>query len=131
LREKAEAEQIQFIRYWYEELQSIDGVHLWGTIGADVYLTFDGRFILSEDPAGRPPSKRETSQLWYIGHALTTAAFGYDLPELLTYLPVRPEGEPLCPFCQGARMVVYATGHPPRQTCHSCCGLGWGKPILE
>ena len=33
---------------------------------------------------------------------------------------------------EGAEAVVYASGGPPpRQTCPSCCGLGWGKPILD
>jgi hypothetical protein len=132
LREGADAEQIRFVRHWYEELQSIDGVHLWGTIGADVYLTFDGRFILSEDRIARGQFIRETNELGYIGLGLATAAFVFDLPELLAYLPDRPNGEPPCPCCQGARQVVYASGgHPPKQTCPYCCGLGWGKQILE
>ncbi len=132
LREVAEAEQVRFIRHWYEELQNIDGVALWGTIGADVYLTFDGRFILSEDCVTRGQSIRETDELGYIGLGLTTAAFVYDLPELLEYLPIQPDGEPQCPYCQGARQVVYARGgHPPKQTCPYCCGLGWGKQMLS
>jgi hypothetical protein len=132
LRETAEAEQTRFNRYWYEELQKIGGIALWGTIGADLYLTFDGRFILSEDRVACGQSIRETEELGYVGLGLTTAAFVYDLPELLNYLPLRPDGEPLCPYCRGARQVVYATGgHPPKQTCPYCCGLGWGKQMLS
>jgi hypothetical protein len=132
LREGAEKEQIRFICHWYEELHSIDGVALWGTIGGDVYLTVDGRFILSEDRGAHGQSIRETVELRYIGLGLTTAAFAYDLPELLDYLPAKPDGEPPCPYCLGARQVVYARGgHPPKQTCPYCCGLGWGKQMLE
>jgi hypothetical protein len=120
--------QLQY--YGSDELRSVDGIHLWGTIGADVYLTFDGRFILSEDSVTRGQSIGETHRLDCIGLGLTTAAFVHDLPELLEFLPPRPIGEPPCRYCQGTRRVVYASGgHPPEQTCPVCCGLGWGNQM--
>jgi hypothetical protein len=119
----------QLQRYSSDELRNLDGVHLWGTIGADVYLTFDGRFILSEDSASRGQSMGETHRLDCIGLGLTTAAFVHDLPELLDFLPQRPVGEPPCPYCQGARRMILQGGHPPEQTCPACCGFGWGNQM--
>ena len=102
LREKlVSLRESQLQRYGSDELRSVDGVHLWGTIGADVYLTFDGRFILSEDSVSRGQSIGETRRLDCIGLGLATAAFVFDLPELLDFLPTRPSGEPPCPYCQG------------------------------
>jgi hypothetical protein len=119
----------QLQRYGSDELRSVDGVHLWGTIGADVYLTFDGRFILSEDSVSRGQSIGETHRLDCIGLGLATAAFAHNLPELLDYLPPRPKDEEPCRYCQGTRRVVFPTGHPREQTCPACCGFGWGNQM--
>jgi hypothetical protein len=53
LQAGAAGEPYPFLRQSYEELQGIDGVHLWGSIGADLYLTFDGRILLAEDRVDR------------------------------------------------------------------------------
>jgi hypothetical protein len=124
LRQKAEGEPYRFISHFYEELLGIEGVHLWGTLGADLYLTFDGRLLLSEDHGDRQ-SIEEVCGLAFKATAFTTGAYANNLLELLDFLPTRPTGEPPCTICQGARTV------DGMRACPFCCGLGWGKQLLD
>ena len=122
------------LRYFLGIQESIEGIHLCGSIGFDLYLTFDGRILLWKDSGwgGRKePTLGETHNLACMALGLSSQALFNDLPELLGFLPQRPEGEPVCPFCAGARILDYPNGHPRTQVCEGCQGLGWGQPKFE
>jgi hypothetical protein len=124
LRAGLAGDRFGLVCHAYEELQSIDGIHLWGTLGADLYLTFDGRLLLSED-CGDRQSIEEVDGLAFKATAFTTGAYASNLPELLNFLPARPVSEPPCSSCKGLRTF------DGKRACPICCGVGWGKRVLD
>jgi hypothetical protein len=136
-REKMEQHPSQLLSFCYEELNSVDGIHLYGTIGAESYLTFDGHILLSMD-SGRPENShppRATSNIGWIALGISTLSLCFNLPEVLELLPARPIDAAPCPHCNGLRFAVDcspgSSSFGSQQACRRCYGLGWSEPILR
>lgn len=126
-----------WLRYGYEELNSVGGVHLYGSIGFDSYLTFDGRILLSIDSATKESSHppRQISNMGFIALGISTLSLCFNLPEVLELLPARPTDTAPCPHCNGDRFVIDShsgsSSFGEKVACRRCYGLGWGEPILR
>jgi hypothetical protein len=114
--------------FCYEQQCNVEGVHLHGSIGYDLYLTLDGRVLFCKDDDSAP---HETLNLACISLGLVCCADACELPELLEFLPPRPSDEPVCRYCEGTRFLDYPNGTPRRQVCGRCWGLGWGQPTMN
>ena len=117
--------------YYCQELMSVNGVHVCGSIGFDIYLTFDGRILASKDSGDpkRDHPPRETSNIAWIALGLSTLSLWANLPEVLEFLPVRPTDVAPCSLCGGVRFQDYPDGS--KQACRLCHGLGWGEPTFR
>ncbi len=99
-------------------LAEAGGMHLYGTVGADVFLRPDGTTVaLIEGAYGMPA-------FWEVDtgseHIASLVIASKRFPVLARLLPARPETAVDCPSCAAA-------GRVHGIVCGTCNGLGWNR----
>ncbi|HEY1186559.1 MAG TPA: hypothetical protein VGE74_02830 [Gemmata sp.] len=123
-RQHAEMSPDWFARV--EELFPDGAVFLWISLGHANYLTLGGQVVFTT-PDDQPP--RPVDSLRAVANILVRGSRELGLPELISALPARPEGQPACPGCGGHRWDdTPHPGYPEGTICMFCSGLGWMPP---
>ena len=103
----------------------LNGVELFGTIGASFHLRADGTVWINEweaDSSDPDAYRWREASVQEAAGALKHAAVM--LPELLSLVPKR-ESSPACPSCGGSGDLTRGDHVVKGVWCDRCCGLGF------
>jgi len=118
---------LQTERRWGDDVTRFeDTVCLFPGLGPPLYLTRDGRILAGPCWPDDPPETRSATDDEAVG-ALVLGCKQYDCPELLAFLPPRPDAAMTCPDCSGTHWFrgQTADGQALEILCPTCGGRGW------